>query len=247
MAKKLCVNCGKELGFLSLKTQISDGVVCTSCLSSAGISTLGNPAAHDTTSIRALIADRKQFANSFNPTKKVSTTLMIDETNKLFKVNNDIFAYDNLLDYELLEDGESISKGGLGRAVAGGLLFGGVGAIVGGVTGGKKTKGICTSLKLKITLKKAHCDNVYINFINTETKTSGFVYKTMKESAEACVSALQIIADEMQTSANSSNESISVVQPISSADEILKFKTLLDQGIITQDEFNKKKAELLGL
>ena len=30
-------------------------------------------------------------------------------------------------------------------------------------------------------------------------------------------------------------------------DEIRKYKSLLDDGIITQEEFNKKKQELLGL
>ncbi|MBE7089996.1 MAG: SHOCT domain-containing protein [Clostridiales bacterium] len=34
---------------------------------------------------------------------------------------------------------------------------------------------------------------------------------------------------------------------VSSADELLKYKSLLDQGIITQEEFNAKKKELLGL
>ena len=34
---------------------------------------------------------------------------------------------------------------------------------------------------------------------------------------------------------------------ISSADEIIKFKKLLDQGIITQSEFDLKKKQLLGL
>ncbi len=33
----------------------------------------------------------------------------------------------------------------------------------------------------------------------------------------------------------------------STADEIMKFKALLDAGAITQDEFDKKKAQLLGL
>ncbi|WP_350445950.1 SHOCT domain-containing protein [Anaeromonas gelatinilytica] len=33
---------------------------------------------------------------------------------------------------------------------------------------------------------------------------------------------------------------------ISVADEIKKFKELLDDGIIIQDEFNNKKKELLG-
>lgn len=34
---------------------------------------------------------------------------------------------------------------------------------------------------------------------------------------------------------------------VSSADEILKFKKLLDAGIITQEEFDQKKKELLGI
>ena len=34
---------------------------------------------------------------------------------------------------------------------------------------------------------------------------------------------------------------------VSSADELLKYKSLLDQGIITQEEFDAKKKQLLGL
>ena len=34
---------------------------------------------------------------------------------------------------------------------------------------------------------------------------------------------------------------------VSAADEIVKFKGLLDQGIITQEEFDAKKKQLLGL
>lgn len=34
---------------------------------------------------------------------------------------------------------------------------------------------------------------------------------------------------------------------LSSADEIAKFKSLLDQGVITQEEFDAKKKQLLGL
>lgn len=38
-----------------------------------------------------------------------------------------------------------------------------------------------------------------------------------------------------------------VVQQVSAADEIKKYKDLFDQGIITEEEYNKKKKELLGL
>ena len=34
---------------------------------------------------------------------------------------------------------------------------------------------------------------------------------------------------------------------LSAADEILKFKNLLDSGVITQEEFDAKKKQLLGL
>ncbi|MBR5601424.1 MAG: SHOCT domain-containing protein, partial [Clostridia bacterium] len=38
-----------------------------------------------------------------------------------------------------------------------------------------------------------------------------------------------------------------VTQQLSPADELKKFKELLDMGIITQEEFDAKKKQLLGL
>lgn len=37
-----------------------------------------------------------------------------------------------------------------------------------------------------------------------------------------------------------------VTQAVSGADEIKKYKELLDMGIITQEEFDKKKQQILG-
>ena len=45
----------------------------------------------------------------------------------------------------------------------------------------------------------------------------------------------------------SSRQGAHVIQQLSSADEIKKFKELLDLGIITQEEFDAKKKQLLGL
>ena len=59
-----------------------------------------------------------------------------------------------------------------------------------------------------------------------------------KQSEELYNYILQRISECKLVSANSAS--------ISSADEILKFKKLLDQGIITQEEFEKKKKELLN-
>ena len=38
-----------------------------------------------------------------------------------------------------------------------------------------------------------------------------------------------------------------VVNQVSAADELKKFKELLDMGVITQEEFDAKKKELLGI
>ncbi len=65
-----------------------------------------------------------------------------------------------------------------------------------------------------------------------------------QSSAQECLSTLQIIADQCQSekelaSGNQSNAS--------AADEILKFKQLMDAGVITSEEFESKKKQLLGL
>lgn len=205
---------------------------------------LSNNMSYNQQSIKELINTRKTIVQNFSATKSVGSYIHVDENNKSFKIGKDIFAYENLLSFELLEDGQSITKGGLGRAVAGGLLFGGVGAIVGGVTGGKKSKGICNSMKLRISFKNAHTDVVYIDFILTETKTNGFIYKAAQDNAQKCITVLETINDANQSVVNQSTYSN---QSVSSADEIIKFKNLLDQGIITQEEFDAKKKELLGL
>ena len=43
------------------------------------------------------------------------------------------------------------------------------------------------------------------------------------------------------------NENDLVTKSSSATEEIKKFKELFDSGIITEDEFNKKKKDLLGL
>ncbi len=244
MAKKICLNCGKELGAFTGKVNVSDGTVCLSCLGAAGISQLESPASYTSSGVKSLISSRMPLVQSFSPTKKIGSYLQIDDTHRAFKADNSVFDYSNLLSFELLEDGETITKGGLGRAVAGGLLFGGVGAIVGGVTGGKKSKNVCTSMRLKITLRDSYRSTVYIPFILTETKTRGFIYQAAQSSAQECLSALQIIADQCQSEKEMASDRQSNA---SAADEILKFKQLMDAGVITSEEFESKKKQLLGL
>jgi Bacterial PH domain/Short C-terminal domain len=55
------------------------------------------------------------------------------------------------------------------------------------------------------------------------------------------------VNSEMDKIRKSNSAPTQVVQQVSAADEIVKFKSLLDSGVITQEEFEIKKKSLLGL
>lgn len=55
---------------------------------------------------------------------------------------------------------------------------------------------------------------------------------------------VKAIKEAQQNYINKQNVS---VQSLDEADQIRKFKSLLDDGIITEEEFEAKKKQLLGL
>ncbi len=252
-----CVVCGKQMGFFNGKVKIADGAVCNDCWNKTGIGTdmdaLLSARQYSAKEINLRVNAKsqvKQVEKEFNPTKKISNLVAFDDNSQMimvytykgFRKNTDYFKYSDIVSFDLLEDGENVSKGGLGRAVAGGLLFGGVGAIVGGVTGAKTTKNVCNSLQIKITLRNSYQQTVYIPFISMSTKTSSFEYKTAYKNAQETLSALQLACESSNSSANATPQTSST-----NIEDIREYKKLLDDGIITEEEFNAKKKQLLGL
>ncbi len=253
--KTVCSICGKHYMLYSFSTK-SNEFVCIKCANRAGISVSASIDNISLEDVKTLINKNNENAkklSDFTITKSIGVYLKIDERKKQWYIpdgfggtthNPRIYSYNDVLDFALLEDGGSINKGGLGRAVAGGVLFGGVGAVVGGVTGIKKSKPVCSSLKIKITLNDMSHPAEYINFISSETKKSSFTYKTCEKSAQDIMSLLQVMCSQ-----NTSAQAIyaEAKQEASAADEIKKFKELFDAGIITEEEFNAKKKQLLNL
>lgn len=68
--------------------------------------------------------------------------------------------------------------------------------------------------------------------------TDMIIIEATKKTAEEMIKKI----NQLQEKTNSSTK----IKEISTADEILKFKKLLEQGIITQEEFERKKNQLLG-
>lgn len=247
--EKKCAICEQKLRIFSKKAMLTDGFVCKECLWKVDIPKSTNLKSHTCQSAKELIERRTSIIDSFNPTKEVGRYLSVDETHKTFQIKNQTFEYSNLLTFELLENGQSITSGGLGGAVVGGALFGGVGAIVGSNTGVKKSSSTCISLKLRVTLKDTYVDTIFIDFIRSETLIQSPIYKRAQKNAQSCVSALEIICDynKEQKQTDSINKVYKTNETISEADELLKFKQLLDAGVITQAEFDAKKKQILNL
>lgn len=253
--KQVCSICGNDCGLN--RYQIKDkGWCCPKCFKKAGLTMMSPIKTMSAETIKGMIAKKEeslQELKSLTITKDFGAYIKFDENNRKWFVpdgtfggvkNPVIYSFDDIIAFELLEDGNSITKGGTGRAIAGGLLFGGVGAIVGGSAGKRKTKSTCTKLQIKITVNSMSTPAVYINLIAGETKTDGFIYKTAYSSAQNILSVLQVICENNKTLHETMPDS---TVSTSSADEIVKYKNLLDQGIITQEEFDAKKKQLLGL
>lgn len=134
----------------------------------------------------------------FHTTSKINGFAYFDDENRQFAINKikkeNIYKYDDIVDFELLEDGDVVSSGGIGRALVGGALFGGAGAVVGAVT--SKKKQTCNNMKVKITVKNNDTAAIYINLIQMSVKKSGLVYEGATKSAQEILSKLQVICDE---------------------------------------------------
>jgi len=199
---------------------------------------------------------------------------------KIYKVNSKIYDFDEIESCEIVEDGttlETVKKGTgsmLGRAVVGGALFGGAGAIVGAATGTSKgaSKFIVDNMDIRIQLRGgvgsvSHsfieskiiypCPISSIGYMDVINNLKGYhiasakqtsswedAYKNVIDSAKNMVSAIESIINAV---ADGKTSAMSKLPVESNTEEIRKYKALLDDGIITQDEFEAKKKQLLGL
>ena len=82
--------------------------------------------------------------------------------------------------------------------------------------------------------------------VNLGGSSSGFNPAAMMASMAVGNVVGQNIAGSMNGIMNTSQNNVNATK-VDSYEEVKKLKTLLDEGIITEEEFNQKKKELLGL
>jgi hypothetical protein len=263
-SKETCVVCGNEAKTLG-RHKLKDGsYVCGDCVKKTNICAgwnLDTLKASSVEQIRTRIknveiaeAENSQRISGFTATKKFGGYIWFDDNHKWFVLPKGlitstidgchVYQYKELLDYELLKDGSTITKGGLGKALVGGAVFGVAGAIVGATS--KKTKQVCEKLQIKITTTNSDNPLLFINLISTETKKNSMTYRLSSNIAQEILSKFHIISSELADESAVSPAQINT-GTVDVAGEIKKFKELLDMGAISQEEFDKKKDQLLNL
>lgn len=196
--KTLCPLCGKPISGLS-KTKLADTVICKECRGRC-TQHLSLPESRSLSDISRNIQDNirnKQLYSVFNPQTKIYN-LFVDFSNRIWCVAEKklvkcqeayIFKFDDIAEYSVEEDGQTISKSGAGSAIAGGLLFGGAGMIVGGLAG-RKAKETISKMSVIISVKNEWVSKVEIPIISTTIKKGSSTYNFAKNGLERIVEVL---------------------------------------------------------
>lgn len=204
----------------------------------------------------------------FSPTQKIignngEAGLAIDEDRrKVVLINSGPsgvrlkpITYRDILSSEIFVDGETVTKTArgsqLGGALIGGLALGGVGAIIGGLSGKTKSSEKVKRVDLRITVNDTKSPLHDLNFMDVEGKKDGIVYKTAMDQARhwhGLAAVLIKIADnederQVNTEPSSSAESSNIN---SLADELSKLSDLRDKGVLSDEEFVTQKQKLLS-
>lgn len=98
----------------------------------------------------------------------------------------------------------------------------------------ERNKDIIHSIKIKITLNDIQNPMLIINLLSYKLNTKTISYKNLSEKTQKILSTLNIMKNNSEHQIDSTNE-------------LLKYKKMLDENIITQEEFDAKKKELLNL
>lgn len=251
--KQHCAICGKEVGFLQKHTTADKNVICVSCFQNSGVPSRTLPSSLTLEEIKQYSQRNQQNAiesKNFQVTKKVKDYLQIDEVHKKWMIPSlnknapAIYNYSDIVSFELIQN-NSQSDGSIVSDVAQmDAMINSQNAVQDTAIMFGHNRGYCTNLQIGITVKDMLTPVVFITFINGPVQASSSMFQQALMDSKECLGVLKLISDEVKATEKAPDPSNNFA---SSADELLKFKQLLDMGAITQEEFDTKKKQLLGL
>lgn len=172
--------------------------------------------------------------------------LSLTEIKSICKETN----YEDLLSVSLETDGQTIFEKSTMRTVAGatvgGALFGGAGAVVGGLSGNTNSVKAIGKIVVKFVFRDIENPNYELVLLNVVSpiKPTDLDYNRVKKAlalGNKIKDIGSIIIDKVD---NSKNEQ-SPISNLSVAEELKKFADLVKEGIISQKDFEEQKKKLL--
>lgn len=257
--KNVCSFCGSDKSVNAIK----DGYVCRACLKKCGHYGEELMTSNDLVTLQDIkekthlyeqwVKEQERRKSVFNPNTRIGAAIIVDEKNRLWqcmtgklkfdKPDGIIYTFDDISEYTVEEiSGDTVTKGGTGRAIAGGLAFGGAGAVVGGVTGKRKTCSVCLQMYVVVTF--TNFEKAYITLMPGKSNTSGSgsrIYSSAVERAKEVISYFDKMSAENTKSTNTSQ-----VESTSIADELKKYSDLFESGVLSETEYNEIKEKLIS-
>lgn len=259
-----CNLCNHEIGKKEKRWQTKDGYMCAEC---ADPFLIHGPRAfvNDTTEelkemrknsviARKFWANNKKEFEKLEPTRNIGNILFVDDKKKkwylkppeekfVFHLDPNtkfpqVFNFTDIIEVSVALGEKTIKSTavtrkdkGIRKAVAGGIIAGAPGAIIGGMMAKEKT-----------TTRIIEAQSYYVNILTNGAKEPISLIANNENAAnELNDGFLSILPDDVIQKANKPDSKTS------SANELREFKNLLDDGIITQEDFDAKKKQLLGL
>lgn len=149
--------------------------------------------------------------------------------------------YNDIISVSYEENGSSISSKStsrmVGGAIIGGVLLGGAGAIVGGLSGKSNEYKSVKSIDVKILTRSSELSTININCYRGNLQTNKTYqtidYNIIKNKAKQIVDIITIIIDKVDINYKMLNNNKS----ISSTEELIRLVDLKNKGLISDEEF----------
>lgn len=172
------------------------------------------------------------------------------------KYESNVYEYSDILESEVITDGVTVTKTSrssqIGRAILGGIIAGGVGTIVGGLSGKTNSKDTVSSIKLRLFLNDTSHPYEVFNFLEKSSpidKNKPYYHK-VNDDVMRWHAIFKAIINEADKEDKGKNRDIDTNPksdiPKSKSDEIRELYKLYTEGIITKDEYTSEKTKLLN-
>jgi|GEM_PF-5214617 len=135
-----------------------------------------------------------------------------------------IVGYDEIAGFRYEEEHGPMGKGGIARAFTSNFL-------------GDAGEYTLTAMRIGLTLRAGE-EPLFVDLIVTPVKSTTLIYRNLKATADAILKKLAEVAPKREEDETS---------PYAYTEEIRRLGGLRDEGIITEEEFQVKKKQLLGI